>query len=162
VIASCIAPTVDAPLFASACERAVGSLRLRSAVALTLTANPAFAKALGGVVATLDAARGADGRRLAGARRPADQAAAAHRLAQAHDDAAKAAARLSPGPIGADANAAIVAALRRLGSAYASLAQAAAHHDTRRYAAASTAISRADGALGAAFAHLAQDGYSVD
>jgi hypothetical protein len=162
VIASCIAPTVDATLFASTCERAVGSLRLRSAAALTLTANPAFAKALGGVVATLDAARGADGRRLAGARRPADQAAAARRLAQAHDDAAKAAARLSPGPVGADANAAIVAALRRLGSAYASLAQAAAHHDARKYAAASTAISQADAALGAAFARLGQDGYSID
>jgi hypothetical protein len=162
VIASCIAPTVDATLFVSTCERAVGSLRLRSAAPLTLTANPAFAKALGGVVATLDAARGADGRRLAGARRPADQAAAARRLAQAHDDAAKAAARLSPGPVGADANAAIVAALQRLGSAYASLAQAAAHHDGRKYAAASTAVTQADAALGAAFTRLAQDGYSID
>ncbi|MGN6869054.1 MAG: serine/threonine-protein kinase [Solirubrobacteraceae bacterium] len=162
VIASCIAPTVDATLFASTCERAVGSLRLTSAAALTLTANPAFAKSLGGVVATLDAARGADGRRLAGARRPADQAVAARRLAQAHDDAAKAAARLSPGPVGADANAAIVAALKRLGSAYASLAQAASHHDGRNYAAASTAVSQADAALGAAFARLSQDGYSID
>jgi hypothetical protein len=114
------------------------------------------------VVARLDATRDADGRRLAGARRPADQAAAARRLAHAHDDAAKAAARLSPGPVGADANAAIVAALRRLGSGYASLAQAAADHNGRRYAAASTAISRADGALGAAFARLGQDGYSIE
>jgi hypothetical protein len=162
VIASCVAPTADATLFASTCERAVGSLRLRSAAALTLTANPAFAKALGGVVETLDAARGADGRRLAEARRPADQAATARRLAQAHEDAAKAAARLSPGPVGADANAAIVAALQRLGSSYASLAQAAAHHDGRMYAAASTAISHADAALGAAFARLGQDGYSID
>jgi hypothetical protein len=162
VIASCIAPAVDATLFASTCERAVGSLRLRSAAALTLTANPAFAKALGGVIATLDAARSADGRRLASARRPADQAAAARRLAQAHEDAAKAAARLSPGPVGADATAAIVTALRRLGSAYASLAQAAARHDGRGYAAASTATSRADAALGAAFARLSQDGYSIE
>jgi hypothetical protein len=161
VIASCIAPSVDATLFASTCERAVGSLRLRSAAALTLTANPAFAKALGGVVATLDAARGAAGHRLAGARRPADQAAAARRLAQAHDDAAKAAARLSPGPVGADANAAIVAALHRLGAAYAALAQAAAHHDARMYGAASKAINQADAALGAAFARLAQDGYAI-
>jgi hypothetical protein len=114
------------------------------------------------VVARLDAARSADGRRLAGARRPADQAAAARRLAQANDDAANAAARLSPGPIGADATAAIVAALRRVGSAYASLAQAAAHHDARKYTTATTTISHADAALGAAFARLAQDGYSID
>jgi hypothetical protein len=162
VIASCIAPTANAPLFASTCERAVGSLRLKSATALALSANPAFAKALGGVVATLDAARGADGRRLAAARRPADQAAAARRLAQAHDAAAKAAGRLSPGPVEADANAAIVAALHRLGGAYASLAQAAAHNDGRKYAAARTAINQADVALTAAFARLRQDGYSID
>jgi hypothetical protein len=87
---------------------------------------------------------------------------AARRLAQAHDDAAKAAKRFSPGPVKADAHAAIVAALGRLGSAYASLAQAAAHHDARQYAAASTTISHADAALGAAFARLAQDGYSID
>jgi len=162
VIASCIAPAVDATVFAATCERAVGSLRLRSAAALTLSANPVFARSLGGVVARLDAARGADGRELAAARRPADQAAAARRLAQAHDDAAKAAAQLLPGPVGADANAAIVTALRRLGSGYASLAQAAADHDGRRYAAARTAISRADAALGAAFARLGQDGYSIE
>jgi hypothetical protein len=162
VIASCAAPAVNATVFASTCERAVASLRLISATPLTLTANPAFAKALGAAVARLDAARATDGSRLAGARRPADQAAAAHRLSLAHDDAATAAARLSPGPVGADANAAIVAALRRLGSAYASLAQAAAHHDGRAYAAASTAISRADAALGSAFARLAQDGYSIE
>jgi outer membrane biosynthesis protein TonB len=161
VIASCIAPAVNATLFASTCERAVGSLRLTSAAALTLTANPAFAKALGGVVTTLDSARGADGRRLAAARRPVDQATAARGLARAHDAAASSAARLSPGPVGADANAAIVAALHRLGSAYASLAQAAAHHDGRMYAAASTAITQADAALAAAFARLRQDGYSI-
>jgi hypothetical protein len=162
VIASCVAPTANATLFASTCERAVGSLRLQSAEAVTLTANPAFARALGGVVTTLDAARGADGRRLAAARHPADQAAAARRLAQAHEAAAKSAARLSPGPVGSDANAAIVAALQRLGSAYGSLAQAAADNDGRKYAAASTAITRADAALEAAFGRLRQDGYSID
>jgi hypothetical protein len=162
VVASCIAPVVNATLFASTCERAVGSLRLRSASALTLTANPGYAKALGGVVTTLDAARSADGRALAEASRPAEQAAAARRLAQAHDAAAGAAARLSPGPVGADANAAIVAALHKLGSGYASLAQAAARHDGRKYTAASTAITQADSALAAAFARLRQDGYTIE
>jgi hypothetical protein len=162
VIASCIAPTVNAPLFASTCERAVGSLRLESATALALTADPAFARALGAVIATLDAARGTDGRRLAAARRPADQAAAARLLAQAHDAAAKAAARLSPGPVEADANAAIVAALHGLGAAYASLVQAAAHHDGRKYAEATKAIEEADAALAAAFGRLGQDGYSIE
>ena len=161
VVASCVAPTVDATLFASTCERAVSSLRLHAANALALTANPVFARALGRVITTLGAVRTADGRRLETARRPADQAAAARRLALAHDTAASAAARLAPGPIGADANAAIVAALRGLGSAYASLAGAAQREDRRQYAAAGLAITQADAALQAAFVKLRQDGYSI-
>ncbi len=161
VVASCVAPTVNATVFASTCERAVSSLRLRSAEALGLTANPAFAHALGRIIVTLGAARSADGGRLQAARHPADQAAAARRLALAHDTAADAAARLDPGPIGADANTAIVAALRRLGSAYTSLASAAQREDKRRYAAAGLAITQADAALQAAFAKLREDGYSI-
>ena len=161
VVASCVAPNADATLFASTCERAVSSLRLQAADALTLTANPAFARALGRVITTLGAARTADGRRLETARRPTDQAAAARRLALAHDTAASAASRLAPGPIGADANAAIVAALRRLGSAYASLAGAAQGENKHQYSAAGLAITQADAALQAAFAKLRQDGYSI-
>ena len=162
VIASCIAPSADATLFASTCERAVASLRLKSASALAPAANAAFAKSLAGVIGTLNAARTAGGRQLAAARHPSDQATAARRLARAYDSAADGAARLSPGPIGADANAAIVAALRKLGSAYASLAHAAAANNKRQYAAASTSITRADAALAAAFALLRQDGYSIE
>jgi serine/threonine protein kinase len=161
VVASCVAPTVDATLFASTCERAVSSLRLQAADPLALTANPVFARALGRVITTLGAARTADGRRLETARRPADQAAAARQLALAHDTAASAASRLAPGPIGADANAAIVAALRRLGSAYGSLAGAAQRENKHEYSAAGLAITQADAALQAAFAKLRQDGYSI-
>ncbi len=161
VIASCIAPSVDATLFASTCERAVGSLRLRSATALAPTANAAFAKSLAGVIGTLNTARTAGARQLGSARHPSDQATAARRLARAYGSAADSTARLSPGPIGADANAALVAALRKLSSAYASLAHAAAGNAKRQYAAASTSIKRADSALAAAFALLRQDGYSI-
>ena len=162
VIASCVAPNTDATVFASTCERAVGSVRLKSAVALPLTANPNFARALGGVIRTLNAARSAGSRQLEAARRPGDQAAAARRLARGHDAAATAASRLSAGPIGADANLAMVAALRRLGTAYASLAQAAQANDKHRYANAQVEITGADTALGGAFARLRQDGYSID
>jgi serine/threonine protein kinase len=161
LIASCVAPSANAPEFASACERAIASLRLESATALPPTANPVFARSLGTVIATLNAARAADGRRLETAKRPADQAASAHRLAVAHSAAATAAGRLAPGPIGAEANLAIVAALHRLGSAYESLAHAAEHSDKRQYGAASTAITQSEAALGAGFAQLRQDGYSI-
>jgi hypothetical protein len=114
------------------------------------------------VIGTLNAARAGDGRELEAAKRPGDQATAARRLALAHASAATAAGRLAPGPIGAGANLAIVAALRQLASAYSSLAAAAEHSDKQRYAAATTAIVRADAALGAGFARLRQDGYSID
>jgi hypothetical protein len=54
-----------------------------------------------------------------------------------------------------------VAALHRLGSAYASLAHAAGRSDKRQYAAATTAIAQGEAALGAGFARLRQDGYSI-
>ncbi|HTP19643.1 MAG TPA: hypothetical protein VMJ65_08560, partial [Solirubrobacteraceae bacterium] len=161
VIASCVAPSADAPRFASACEHAVASLRLRSAAALSLTANPAFARSLGTIIGALNSARTTDARSLDTAKRPAAQAAAARRLSSAHAAAAAAAARLTPGPIGADGNLAIVAALHKLSAGYASLARAAQANDKRRYTAATTVITQADAALDAGFARLRQDGYSI-
>jgi serine/threonine protein kinase len=161
VIASCVAPTANATAFASTCERAVSSVRVRFSTVLPLTGNPAFATALGGVIRTLNAAREADGRRLAAAKRPAEQAAAADRLARAYQSAAAAAGRLAPGPVGAEANDAIVTALDKLGSAYGSLAHAADRSDKRRYAEASTSITQSNAALGAGFARLREDGYTI-
>ncbi len=161
-VASCVAPSSNATLFAATCEHVIGSLRLKSATALPLTANSTFARSLGGVIGRLNAARTADGQRLETAKRPGDQAAAARRLALAHAAAAAAAGRLAPGPIGAGANVAIVAALHELASAYSELAEAAGHSDRRRYTDAVKAIAQADAALGAAFARLRQDGYSID
>jgi hypothetical protein len=161
VIASCVAPAVSATEFAAACERVVASLRLKSGKALPLTASPAFAKSLRSIIETLNAARATNGHQLVAAKHPADQAAAARRLASAHAAAAIAIGRLAPGPIGADANLAIAAALHNLSSAYESLARAARHEDKRQYAAASTAINQADVSLAAGFAELRQDGYSI-
>jgi hypothetical protein len=161
VIASCVAPAANATEFAAGCEHVIASLRLRSGQALPLTASPAFAKSLGEVIRTLDEARATEGHQLVAAKRPADQAAAARRLAAAHAAAATAAGRLAPGPIGADANVAIVAALQKLSSAYDSLAGAAQHEDKRGYAAASTAVNQADASLRAGFVQLRQDGYAI-
>ena len=95
------------------------------------------------------------------AKHQAAQAAAANQLALAHNVAATAVAKLTPGPIGADANAAIAAALRKLAAAYTALASAAKHNNTRGYDAARTAIGQGESALSAAFAQLRQDGYTI-
>jgi hypothetical protein len=161
VIAACVAPTTNATEFAAACERVIASVHLRSGQALPLTASATFAKSLGSVIESLNNARALDGHQLVAAKRPADQAAAARRLASAHAAAATAAGQLTPGPIGAGANAAIVAALHQLSSAYASLATAAQHADKAQYTAASSAITRGDASLEAGFAQLRQDGYTI-
>jgi hypothetical protein len=161
VTAACVAPTTNATEFAAACERVIASLRLRSGQALPLTASPAFAKSLASVIETLNNARASDGHQLVAAKRPADQAVAARRLASAHAAAAAAAGRLAPGPIGADASVGIVAALNELSSAYSSLATAAQHNDKGKYAAASSAITRGDASLEAGIAQLRQDGYEI-
>jgi outer membrane biosynthesis protein TonB len=161
VIAACLGAGENGPAFASTCERVVATLRLRSGSVLPMSANPAFAHALSTVMAKLSSTRTAAGSRLSAAKRPHDQAAAAQALAQAHGDAAAAIAKLNPGPIGADAKLTIVAALRRLGAGYESLARAAAHNDRRGYDAARAAVTQANATLATGFGQLRRDGYSV-
>jgi hypothetical protein len=159
-IAVCVVPQTNATAFAVTCEHAVSSLTTSGSV-LPLTVSPTYAAALGSVVSKLNAARSADGPKLASAKNQSGQAAAAAELAQAHSQAAAAAAKLTPGPTGTAANAAIVAALRRLAAGYAALSGAAKHNNKHAYTAAQTSISQADSALSAGFAQLQQDGYTV-
>ena len=124
-IAACVLPQTGAPAFSVTCERIVSSLQ--APATLPLTANAGFASALGGVVAKLNRARASGGRQLAQAKTPRAQSSAAGVLARAYTQAAGSAAKLQPGPIGVAGAAAVVAALRRLGAEYRSLAAAASH-----------------------------------
>jgi hypothetical protein len=128
---------------------------------LPLGANPAYASALGAIIAKLNSARGGAGRQLSAARTPKAQTAAAKALATAYGQAAAGVSKLSPGPIGAQGNAAIEAALRQLTAGYHALSTAAAHNDKRGYAAAGTAISKAQAAVTAGFGQLQQAGYTI-
>ena len=159
-IAACVLPGSAAVAFNSTCE---GMLKtLKSAVpVLPLGANPAFASALGRVVAKLNTARSRAGRQLASAKNPKAQAAAARSLAGAYQQAASGVAHLQPGPIGAEGSAAIVSALRELGAGYRRLSSAAAHNNKRAYAAARAQIAQAQTALTAGFGKLQQAGYSI-
>jgi hypothetical protein len=159
-IAACVLPASGATAFNGTCEGVLRTLH-SAAPALTLGANPAFASQLGTVVARLNGTRSTVGRRLAGAKSQKAQAAAAKTLAGAYQQAATAANKLQPGPVGTQGSRAIVAALRQLAAGYQALGTAAAHNNKKAYAGAGTAIGKAQTALSAGFAQLQQAGYRI-
>ena len=109
----------------------------------------------------LNGTRTSAGRQLASAKSQKAQAAAAKPLAGAYQQAATAAAKLQPGPVGAAGAASIVAALRQLATGYQALSTAAAHNNKKAYATAGAAISKAQTALDAGFRQLQQAGYTI-
>jgi hypothetical protein len=161
VIAACVAPALGATTFAVTCERAVSSVQVKGGSVLPLVADPAYGAGLSTIVSTLNSARTSAAGRLAKAGDPGAQARAAQDLAQAYQRAATDAQKLTPGPAAAPANAAIVAALKRLSGAYSSLAGAAKGNNGRAYDSARTAVKQASDALTSAFAQLQHAGYAV-
>jgi hypothetical protein len=126
------------------CERAASTLRLGAVRALPLPGvvdEPGVRAAVG----RLNAARAAGRRRLARARRPGDQRAAAGALARAHERAAR---RFS----GVADAAPIAAAARKAADGYRALARAADTGNGARWSAAREAVRREDAALAEAIA----------
>jgi serine/threonine protein kinase len=159
-IAACLLPSSGADAFNATCEHILTSLQIPGSQ-LPLTASPTYAQALSAAVAKLGRVRASAGGQLAAARHPAGQAAAAHTLAGAYQQAAGTVTKLAPGPVAASANTAIAAALRKLAAGYQSLSAAAAHNNKKAYAAAQSEIGRAQSALTGAFAQLRADGYTL-
>jgi serine/threonine protein kinase len=159
-IAACVLPASGASAFNSTCEGVLKTLQ-STAPALPLGANPAFASALGAIVSTLNRTRASAGHQLASAKSQKAQAAAASTLAGAYHQAASAAGRLRPGPVGTAGAHAIFTALGQLASRYQALSTAAAHNDKKAYAAAGAAIGKDQTALSAGFEQLQKAGYAI-
>jgi hypothetical protein len=159
-VAACVLPAAGATTFNTTCEGILKTLRSEAPV-LPLGANPAFASALGAIVSKLNGTRTGAGRQLASAKSQKAQAAAAKTLAGAYQQAATAAAKLRPGPVGAAASASIVAALRQLATGYQALSTASAHNNKKAYATAGAAVAKAQTALSAGFRQLQQAGYTI-
>jgi hypothetical protein len=146
--------------FGSACERALGTVRLTSGRALRPGPNASYARGLDQVITRLNGVRFTAGALLRRAHSTAAQAAAATELASAHVQAAAALARLAPG-VATPANSALAAALRMTGSAYEALARAAASKNARGYGQATASVQRATAVLNSALAQLTTQGYVV-
>jgi O-antigen ligase len=133
-----------------------------SATAAAAAPRPSltYAQSLDAVMTNLNATRSSEAARLRDARDTKTQAQDAQALAAAHTKAAAAVAALSAGAAGT-VNATLAHALRDVGSAYASLGQAAAQNDGRAYRSAQAAVMRTNQALSIAFAQLRRFGYRL-
>jgi serine/threonine protein kinase len=136
---ACFARAADAARFLPTCGRVATGLRIRGAESLPLTGDDATRQQLSGTLATLGEQRVTHRKRLADARRPAGQAAAAGALSRAFTRAADSVAALPA--VGAPGDQEqIVAALQAVGDQYASLSRAAENGDRTTYAAERRAV----------------------
>jgi hypothetical protein len=147
--------------FDASCEHVAATSVLVGAVSYPLGPNPAYAQALSGAIARLNAAVAAPLAALGSARAHGAQAAAAHRLAVVYTGAAGDIARLTASPRDGQAGAALAAALRQLAAGYSQAATAAAHTNAAGYSAAGRQLRTAAAALQRALQALSALGYPV-
>jgi len=146
---------------AAVCDRVAATARLVSGRAYALGPEAGYAAGVGGALATLDRARRSGRTRLAAAKRPTRQAAAAAALATAHRKAARTIARFEVTPAAASATASLAASLEATARAYDRLATAARRNDGGAYAAAAKAVGRGESAVERSLAGLERLGYRV-
>jgi hypothetical protein len=147
--------------FLTQCADVVGTLKLSGVTLYALGPNPAYAKSLSAELTRLDTDIKAPAASLASAATAADQAAAADSLAAAYQRASSDLGRVTVDPASRDANAALVAALAQIATAYSQAATAARGYDATAYKRADNAIGRGSTALTSALGSLKSLGYSV-
>ena len=137
------------------------TLELSGAKPFPLGPNDAYAESLAGVFGDLDSESSAGETALREAETQDGQGAAANRLARAYTKAAAALADVEVSPRDAQANAAMVAALRATGRAYKRMGAAARAGDGQAYTAYSDAVERGGRRLERAQGELEELGYST-
>jgi hypothetical protein len=153
---ACSASAAQAATFLPQCERAASTLTLSGAQAFDLGVPKAYAGAVSSAISKLQAARTGALGKLRAAKTPAAQATAARQAAAAYAAAARSLAGQKVPPQLAQANGAIVAALRGGASGYAAMAAGAAQGNTGAYKTGAAAVKKADGALQKALQALSQ------
>ncbi len=145
---------------ASPCEAVAATLHLRSATALDVHPNQAYAAGLGRLLADQSRSESADRRALAKARTGKAQAVAAASAA-AHQGALARRAKLLAPDMPRAANDAVAAAIAGISRSYARLASAAGAEDAARYRAAGAALRGAHADLAHAITSLKLLAYQV-
>jgi len=161
VLALCTVPRDSPTTVTVDCERILRSLSLSTARAQPLGPVPAYASALRDAMMRLDSERAAGGLELSRARTAASQAAAAERLARAHNQALAALRRAVPGAAERVASAALLATLTRTANAYAAMAAGARGENAVVFDEGRTAVAAATTALSAVLEQFSELGYRI-
>jgi serine/threonine protein kinase len=132
-----------------------------SAAALSRAPSRAYAVSLSDAMSKLNGARADAGAQLSRATTAHTQAEAAGTLARAHEQAAVALGRATPGPSERAANAAIVAALVGIGKGYAAMDSAAHSEDHHGFESAREMVVKETDVLMAALGRLRAFGYRL-
>jgi hypothetical protein len=143
------------------CEAVAATLRLRGATALDVRPSAPYASALTKLLGDRARRAGADRRALARAGTSRAQAAAATAAARANAAFARRAGTLPAPPVAREANAAVAAAIARIGHVYRGLAAAATANDRAAYRRAGHALGTAEARLADAAGALKLLGYEV-
>jgi hypothetical protein len=154
VTVACYAPSPDAAASDATCESVAQTLELLDADALPLTVDRPTTDALERIARQLDRERATGRRRLARARTPSDQAAAATALQRSYRDMASEIDALDGGPALDPVRRAAASAA----TAYRDLASGARAGDGRAYSAARDAVAASERRLTDALASLADPG----
>ena len=158
VTIACIAPT---SAFESSCGRVAATGQLLGVSADPLGPSPAYASALGAVLARLHGAIAPGLAALSSAKTHGGQALAARRIAGGYSTAATALGRLATSPRDRGAAVALGAAFRQLAAAYGAAATAATRVNQAGYAGAASRLRAAQAALGHALGALSALGYAI-
>ena len=157
---TCRGPESALARLKAACDEVAGTMRPRGATAVAPAPSPATARGVAAAMTSLRQARTKHAPGLA-SKSLATRAAAAHALAVAHADAARALAKIAAGPQDRDALLAVRQAVTLLGTDLEGLAAAASGGHRVRYEAARSKIAAADARLTDALAELRSVGYRV-
>jgi hypothetical protein len=144
------------------CDGVANTVELRGSDAFPVGPSADYAKAVGKAFAALNSAVAAGQAKLAKAKTPAAQAAAARQVQNAYRHAAATLRKLQLSPADRGINARLAAALGALAKAYGQAATAAADHDKAGFQKARAAITKDQGELNAAIANLRAAGYEVE
>jgi hypothetical protein len=153
---ACSAAAAQATAFLPECERAASTLTLSGAQAFDLGIPKSYAAALSSAISNLQSARAGALSKLKAAKTPAAQAAAARQAAAAYAAAAKTLAGQKVPPQLAQANTAILAALRNGAAGYGAMASGASGGNRGAYLSGAATVKKADGALQKALQALGQ------
>ena len=158
---ACVFGTRTPSSFTSACERAAGSLQLRSVEHYSLGSSADYASRLGAVLVELNAAIDGGKTALSSAHSGAAQSSAALGLYAAYAHAAGQLGKVKLSLADSAANTALVTALRKTSQAYRTAASAANKGNRAPWRASASAIKQDERDTYAALAALTDLGYPV-